>query len=57
MKVIFIIARFGWIGFNGGSALAANGAAALAALNTSISAAAGMLNFTFVSAYTSPKHL
>jgi ammonium transporter, Amt family len=32
---------FGWFGFNGGSALAANGVAALAVVNTQLAAAAG----------------
>ena len=34
---------FGWFGFNGGSALAANGVAAVAFVNTNIAAAAGMV--------------
>ena len=34
---------FGWFGFNAGSALAANGIAALAAVNTHLAAAAGAL--------------
>ena len=33
---------FGWFGFNGGSALAANGAAALAAMNSEISASTAL---------------
>ena len=36
---------FGWLGFNGGSALAANGLAVLAATNTSIAAAAAFLTW------------
>ncbi|MBK8173109.1 MAG: ammonium transporter [Sandaracinaceae bacterium] len=36
---------FGWIGFNAGSALAANGTAALAAITTWIAAAAGGLSW------------
>ena len=32
---------FGWFGFNGGSALASNGLAALAFVNTHLAAAAG----------------
>lgn len=36
---------FGWFGFNAGSALAANGDAALAFINTFISAAAGALSW------------
>ncbi len=34
---------FGWFGFNGGSALAANGVAAVAFVNTNTAAAAGMV--------------
>src|SRR5262249_15922256 len=34
---------FGWFGFNGGSALAANGVAAIAFTNTNTAAAAGMV--------------
>ncbi len=34
---------FGWFGFNGGSALAANGVAAIAFVNTNVAAAAGMV--------------
>ena len=36
---------FGWIGFNAGSALAANGVAAQAVVNTHVAAAAGMLGW------------
>lgn len=36
---------FGWFGFNAGSALAANGVAVLAFINTSIAASAGMLTW------------
>lgn len=36
---------FGWFGFNAGSALAANGVAAQAFLNTQLAAAAGMLGW------------
>lgn len=36
---------FGWNGFNGGSALAADGIAALATVNTNISACMGMLTW------------
>ena len=39
---------FGWFGFNAGSALEANGTAALAFINTFIAAAAGVLSWTFV---------
>jgi Amt family ammonium transporter len=41
---------FGWFGFNAGSALAANGAAALALINTHIAAAAGALGWGLVEA-------
>ena len=39
---------FGWAGFNAGSALAANGLAAQALLNTFIAASAAMLGWVFV---------
>jgi Amt family ammonium transporter len=39
---------FGWIGFNAGSALAANGIAAQALVNTHLAAAAGMLGWLVV---------
>src|SRR4051812_38705508 len=39
---------FGWFGFNAGSALAANGLAAQAFLNTHLAAAAGMLGWLIV---------
>src|SRR3954453_16873211 len=39
---------FGWFGFNAGSALAANGLAAQALLNTHLAAAAGMLGWLIV---------
>ncbi|MFT4657969.1 MAG: Amt family ammonium transporter [Candidatus Aldehydirespiratoraceae bacterium] len=39
---------FGWIGFNAGSALAANGLAAQAVVNTHLAAAAGMLGWLLV---------
>lgn len=42
---------FGWNGFNGGSALAANGVAALATVNTNLSACAGMLVWLALDAY------
>lgn len=38
----------GWFGFNGGSALAADGNAAMAVLVTHISAAAGAMTWTFI---------
>ncbi|MCW8889995.1 MAG: ammonium transporter [Sedimenticola sp.] len=38
----------GWFGFNGGSALAANGDAAMAMLSTHISAAAGAMTWSFI---------
>ena len=41
----------GWYGFNGGSALAANGDAAMAMLVTHISAAAGVLTWSFIEWY------
>lgn len=41
----------GWYGFNGGSALAANGDAAMAMLVTHISAAAGVLVWSFIEWY------
>jgi Amt family ammonium transporter len=40
---------FGWFGFNGGSALAANGLAVHAIVVTNISAAAGALTWLFIS--------
>ncbi|MGE0881578.1 MAG: ammonium transporter [Acidimicrobiia bacterium] len=39
---------FGWFGFNAGSALAANGVAAHALMNTSLAASAGMLGWIAV---------
>jgi Amt family ammonium transporter len=42
---------FGWFGFNGGSALAANGLAASAIVVTNTSAAAGALTWMFASWY------
>jgi Amt family ammonium transporter len=39
---------FGWIGFNAGSALAANGVAAQALVNTHLAAASGMLGWLMV---------
>lgn len=39
---------FGWFGFNGGSAFAADGVAALAILNTVVSSAAGMASWMIV---------
>ncbi|WNY23222.1 Ammonium transporter [Methanimicrococcus hongohii] len=39
----------GWFGFNGGSALAADGIAALAVMNTAIAAAAGALSWMLIS--------
>jgi Amt family ammonium transporter len=38
----------GWLGFNGGSALAANGLAAMALVNTQIAGAAGALAWMFI---------
>jgi Amt family ammonium transporter len=40
---------FGWFGFNGGSALAANGVAATAFVNTDIAASVGMIAWLFIS--------
>lgn len=42
---------FGWNGFNGGSALAADGIAALATVNTNLSACMGMLTWMALDAY------
>jgi ammonium transporter, Amt family len=39
---------FGWFGFNGGSALAANGVAAVAFTNTNTAAAVGMVTWMFL---------
>ncbi|MFC9455266.1 ammonium transporter [Streptomyces sp. NPDC056983] len=39
---------FGWLGFNGGSALAANGVAAASVLNTLIAGCTGLLGWLFV---------
>ncbi|MEI9907239.1 MAG: ammonium transporter [Actinomycetota bacterium] len=39
---------FGWFGFNAGSALAANGTAALAFMNTQVATAAGLLGWIIV---------
>jgi Amt family ammonium transporter len=44
---------FGWFGFNAGSALAANGLAAQALMNTQLAAAAGMLGWLAVERVTS----
>jgi len=41
---------FGWFGFNAGSALGANGAAALALVNTHLAAAAGAIAWGLVEA-------
>src|SRR5438067_11258526 len=40
---------FGWFGFNGGSALAANGVAATAFVNTDIAASVAMITWLFIS--------
>jgi ammonium transporter, Amt family len=40
---------FGWFGFNGGSALAANGVAAVAFVNTNTAAAVAMITWLFLS--------
>ncbi len=42
---------FGWFGFNAGSALAVNGSAAVAFVNTNTAAAAGALGWMFASWY------
>src|SRR5262245_25076082 len=39
---------FGWFGFNGGSALAANGVAAVAFVNTQVAASLAMLSWMFI---------
>jgi len=39
---------FGWFGFNAGSALAANGVAVTAFVNTTMAAAAGMIGWLVV---------
>jgi Amt family ammonium transporter len=39
---------FGWFGFNGGSALTANGVAAVAFVNTNVAAAAGMVMWLLI---------
>lgn len=46
---------FGWFGFNGGSALAANGLAVHAILTTNISAAAAMLSWMILETFTRGK--
>jgi Amt family ammonium transporter len=46
---------FGWFGFNGGSALAANGVAAVAFVNTNTAAAVGMLSWLLVGAWRGRK--
>jgi len=46
---------FGWFGFNAGSALAANGIAAQAIVNTQLGAAAGMLGWLLVEKMKSGK--
>jgi Amt family ammonium transporter len=44
-----VLLWFGWFGFNGGSALGANGGAALALVNTTVAAAAAALTWMVVS--------
>lgn len=46
---------FGWFGFDGGSALASNGSAAIAFLNTNFSAAVGALCWALLQAYHTGK--
>ncbi|MDR0350610.1 MAG: ammonium transporter [Coriobacteriales bacterium] len=43
-----VLLWFGWFGFNGGSAFAADGIAALAILNTLAASAAGLLSWTLI---------
>ena len=45
----------GWFGFNAGSALAANGAASLAMLNTMVATAAGVVGWTVIEAIAKGK--
>ena len=47
---------FGWFGFNGGSAVAANGQAVYASINSSVAAAAAMCSW-YVPPPQSPKLL
>lgn len=42
---------FGWLGFNGGSALGANGVATIAFVNTIVAPAASMLSWIFIEYY------
>ncbi len=46
---------FGWFGFNGGSALAANGVAAVAFVNTNTAAAVGMVTWLCLTAWREKK--
>ena len=46
---------FGWFGFNGGSALAADGIAALALVNTLLAPAAGIFAWTLLDRFTTGK--
>ena len=46
---------FGWFGFNGGSALAADGIAALALINTLLAPAAGVFVWTLLDQFTTGK--
>ncbi len=46
---------FGWFGFNGGSALAADGIAALALVNTLLAPAAGVFVWTLLDHFTTKK--
>ncbi len=46
---------FGWFGFNGGSALAADGVAALALVNTLLAPAAGVFVWTLLDQFTTGK--
>ena len=46
---------FGWFGFNGGSALAADGVAVIALVNTNVAAAAGALTWLLLTWYLHKK--
>ncbi|MFN9940230.1 MAG: ammonium transporter, partial [bacterium] len=43
-----LVLWFGWFGFNGGSALASNGQAVFALVNSSVSAATAMVVWIFI---------
>ncbi len=46
---------FGWFGFNGGSAFAADGVAALAVVNTAVASAAGLVSWLLVERFHTGK--